>query len=95
MTDHQQPGDTTMPTTTPISRDQMATHVSTGRAHPWTHPLHGAIPTAAHIDDTWYVVLDGTDHYQPAPPQLAAVLTHAHDLLTAANQAIAQADAHP
>lgn len=94
MTDHQ-PGDATTSAATSFTRDQMATQISAGRAHPWTHPLHGAIPTAARMNDTWYVVLDGTHHYQPAPPQLATVLTQTHDLLTAAEHAIARADAQP
>lgn len=69
-----------------ITRDQMAHHITGGHAQPWTHTLHGQIPTAARLHDTWYVVLDGDDAYQPAPEPLATTLTQAHDALTAADQ---------
>jgi len=79
-----------------ISRDQMTKHIHTGHAQPWTQPLGAMVPTAARIDHTWYVVLDDTDHYQPAPPALAAVLTQAHTLLAAADEQLALANTqHP
>ncbi|HEY0637616.1 MAG TPA: hypothetical protein VGD67_08210 [Pseudonocardiaceae bacterium] len=73
-----------------ISREQMAELITNGTATPWTHPLgvEGDIPTAATLADTWYVVLDGHDHYTPAAADLAAVLTSAHCALAAADAAI-------
>ncbi len=77
-----------------LSRTEMDDHIKAGRATPWTQPLAGAVPTAAHLDGTWYVVIEGTDHYQPAPPPLAAVLTEAHAMLTIADRAVATAEAN-
>lgn len=74
--------------TMPVSRSDMDAHIAAGRAQPWTQPLAGAIPTAARMDDIWYVVLDGGDTYQPAAPDLATTLTQAHALLTAADHAL-------
>lgn len=75
-----------------ITIDTMAEHIATGRAAEWTRPLGGDIPLAAHLDNTWYVVLDGTDHYQPASHDLTAVLTRAHTVLALADDAIAHTD---
>lgn len=74
-----------------ITRDQMAHHITTGRARPWTHTLHGLVPAATLLDGTWYVVIDGTDDYQPAPEPLATTLTQANAALTAADRHLAQA----
>ena len=77
-----------------ISRDAMANHIATGQAQPWTHTLHGQLPTAARYNNTWYVVLDGTDHYQPAPEPLATTLTTTNRALTTADQ-ITNRDGQP
>lgn len=80
--------------TTIISRATMDDHIATGRATRWTHALgpDSAIPTAANLDGIWFVVLDGTDDYQPAPTELADVLTHAARALTLADSAITDAE---
>lgn len=78
-----------------ISREDMAAHIDAGRAQRWTHELgpDRMVLTAAHMDGTWYVVLDGAEGYQPAPEPLAAVLTAAQRALAIADEKIARADA--
>jgi len=80
-----------------ITRDEMTAHINAGHAQEWTQPLAGLIPAAAELHSTWHVILDGTNTYQPAPPPLADLLTHARSRLTSADTAITQADAeqHP
>jgi hypothetical protein len=60
-----------------FSREEMEAFIAAGRAQRWTRELgrDRLVPVAAHMDDTWYVVLDGFEHYQPAAEPLAAVLT--------------------
>lgn len=78
-----------------ISREDMDAHIDAGRAQRWTHQLgpDRMVFVAAHMDGTWYVVLEGTDGYQPAPEQLAALLTAKQKLLSIADEKIAEADA--
>ena len=75
-----------------ITREDMTAHINAGRAEEWTHALAGMMPTAARMDDAWYVILDGTDNYQPAPQPLADILTTTHALLATADATLAQAD---
>jgi hypothetical protein len=78
-----------------ITRADMTRHISAGRAQPWTHTLHGLVPTATLLDGTWYVVLDGDADYQPAPERLAATLTQTDAALTTANRHLTKAPAQP
>lgn len=60
-----------------ISPEDMNEHIKAGRAEPWTSPLgpDQEVLPAARMDGIWYVVVDGTPGYQPAPPQLDELLT--------------------
>lgn len=79
-----------------ISRQDMDGHIAAGRAHAWTRPLAGAVPAAALFDNRWYVArADDPDHYQPAPPELADILTTAEANLAEADRALARASAPP
>lgn len=89
--------------TAAITAEDMDQLIAANRAQPWTHPLRDAVPhavlvhrdpgsTGAADEGEWYVVLDGTDHYQPAPPELAALLTRDAARLRAADQAVADVD---
>jgi hypothetical protein len=78
-----------------ISQDEMANLVVEGQAKEWTHPLGGSIPAAARLGDTWYVVLDGNEHYEPATEHLTALLAATHAALSLADEIIAEAEAQP
>jgi hypothetical protein len=60
-----------------IGRDEMAEHVRAGRAQRWAYELgrDRLVLTAASLDGTWYVVMDGEENYEQAPAPLAALLT--------------------
>jgi hypothetical protein len=60
-----------------ISRQEMAAHIRSGRARPWTRQQgsHRLVWDAALLGDTWYTVMRDTDHYQKAPGPFAALLT--------------------
>ncbi|WP_309114671.1 hypothetical protein [Saccharothrix sp.] len=76
-----------------IAREEMDTLVEAGRAEAWTRSLGGRIPTAAQLDGRWWVVLYGTDFYQPADDLVAAVLSHARSAFALADSALGRAAA--
>jgi hypothetical protein len=90
-----------------ITAEDMDRLITTGQARPWTRQLRGQVPPAVLVEsgpgehrDTddansgeWYVMLDGTDVYQPASPELAALLTRDAARLHAADRAVADVDA--
>jgi hypothetical protein len=79
-----------------INRHDMTEHIRAGRATEWTQPLgpEHLVPIAAELDGTWYVILEGHNHYAPAPANLTADLTRIRAALNAADEAIARADSH-
>jgi hypothetical protein len=59
-----------------ISRAVMEAHIRAGRAQRFTREHSpGLILTAASLDGTWFVVMEGTEVYQRASAEFAAFLT--------------------
>jgi hypothetical protein len=78
-----------------IGQDEMARLIDDGQAEDWTYSLGDAIPAAARFGDTWYVVLEGNEHYEPATEHLTALLEATHAALSLADEIIADAEAQP
>lgn len=78
-----------------ITRDAMTAHIRAGRAQPWTEPLgpRHEVPAAVRMDNDWYVIYQGYDAYQPAPPELVDILETGHTALALADNAARAAGA--